>query len=71
MLLQRKAIALILAGICLILLGMYSKNIFVYAPTIGWFGGILCMSLATFSYYVLPLRILNNRKWSIDDDATI
>ena len=48
MLLQRKAIALILAGICLILLGMYSKNIFVYAPTIGWFGGILCMSLATF-----------------------
>lgn len=48
MLLRRKAIVLILAGICLILLGIYSRNIFIYAPTIGWFGGLLCMSIATF-----------------------
>lgn len=48
MLLRRKAIVLILAGICLILLGIYSRNIFIYAPTIGWFGGLLCMSVATF-----------------------
>lgn len=48
MLLQRKAIVLILAGICLIILGIYSRNIFIYAPTIGWFGGLLCMSIATF-----------------------
>ncbi|MDN4617720.1 hypothetical protein QCD85_06400 [Paenibacillus sp. PsM32] len=48
MLLQRKVIGFILAGVCLILLGMYSKNIFAYAPTIGWLGGLLCMMVATF-----------------------
>lgn len=48
MLLQRKVMVLILAGICLIVLGIYSKNIFAYAPTIGWLGGLLCMLVATF-----------------------
>lgn len=48
MLLQRKVIVFILTGVCLIILEMYSKDIFAYAPTIGWLGGLLCIMVATF-----------------------
>lgn len=45
---KRKIIIFISIGICLIFVGMYSQHIFAYAPTIGWFGGLLCLIIATF-----------------------
>ena len=45
---KNKIVMFILIGVCLILVGMYSQHYFAYAPTIGWFGGLLCLGMATF-----------------------